>query len=193
MTPGPEHEGAAGSDGGPGQSAAELRTAADASMPAEPPPAPEPTIDPGPHDLLLIVLSVGLLLRGLLGLADAWSLSSDGVRFIGLEATLSLGVGSVGWSAGWGAAAIAAGLLLLGRRALGWLVAVAACVAYVVIGIGEVAQVTGSAPGASGTAISLGVWLFFLVDLAVPAVLLALLFTVRPWFLARSRSRSVRT
>ncbi|MGH2467660.1 MAG: hypothetical protein ACRDGL_08015 [Candidatus Limnocylindrales bacterium] len=149
-------------------------------------------VDPGPHDLLLAVLTIGLVGRGLLGLADAWSLSTSGIRFIGLDATMSLGGGSIGWTAGWGAAALVAGLLLARRQALAWLLAVAACVAYLVTGIGEAVQIVGSGDGGSGPAISTGAWLFFLVDLTVPALLLALLFTVRPWFLSVSRSRSGR-
>lgn len=149
-------------------------------------------VDPGPHDLLLAVLTIGLVARGCVGLADAWSLSMSGVRFIGLDVMLSLGGGSIGWTAGWGVAAIVAGLLLARRHAVAWLLAVATCVAYLVTGIGEAVQFVGPGDGGSGPALSTGVWLSLLVDLAVPALLLALLFTVRPWFLAVSRSRSGR-
>lgn len=150
---------------------------------------PEQPVDAGPHDLLLAFLALGLLARGLLGLLDAWSLRSTGVRVVGPDAAVSLGGGSVGWSIGWGLAAVAAALLLFRRRALAWLLAAATCAAYLVTGIGEAVQITQPSDGGTSVALSLGTWAIFLVDLAAPAVLLAMLFTVRPWFLAVSRSR----
>ena len=151
--------------------------------------APEQPVDPGPHDLLLGFLALGLLARGLLGLLDAWSLGTTGVRVVGPDAAISLGGGSVGWSIGWGVAAIVAAVLVFRRRALAWLLAAATCAAYLVTGIGEAVQITRPAEGGAPAALSLGTWAIFLVDLAAPAVLLAMLFAVRPWFLAVSRSR----
>jgi hypothetical protein len=153
---------------------------------------PASLVDPGPHDLLLLTLTITLLARGAWSLLDAWSVSSTGARLIQADAGASLSAPSVGWSVGWGLAALVAGLLFMRRHALAWLLALASTVAYLVTGIGEAAQVTGNAGSGGGlgpSTLTPALWALFLVDLAVPAIMLALLFTVRPWFLAISRTR----
>lgn len=130
-----------------------------------------------PHDGLLIILVLAFALRALFSFADAWSLYRQGVRFIPISEGATVG-GAPFWSFLWGTLSLAAALLLWRRQALGWVLAVAACVAYLVAGIGDAALFE------MGGSVSLGAWALFLVDLAGPAIALALLFSVRPWFLS---------
>ncbi|MGZ3632606.1 MAG: hypothetical protein ACXWQ6_10685 [Candidatus Limnocylindrales bacterium] len=132
------------------------------------------------HDLLLSLLILALLARGALSFVDAWSLYSSGVRFIPISDGATVG-GAPFWSLLWGVVAFAAALLMLRRYALGWLLAAGACVAYLLSGIGDAAlfQVDRS--------VSPVAWVLFLVDLAAPAIVLALLFSVRPWFFSVAR------
>src|SRR3972149_4903383 len=89
---------------------------------------------------------------------------------------------------GWpGAAALAAAILLGRRQALGWIFGAAVCVVYLVVGVAHAVMVN-----VSDGVLSTGVWCVFGADVAVPALVLAGLFTVRPWFLAHARrGRSV--
>jgi hypothetical protein len=166
--------------------------ASTAIRPGADPREPSSPVDPGPHDLLLWTLTITLLARGAWSLLDAWSVNSTGARLIQADASASLSAPSVGWSVGWGLVALVAGLLFMRRHALAWLLALASGIAYLVTGIGEAAQITSSAGATVGlgpSTLTPALWALFLVDLAVPAILLALLFTVRPWFLAISRTR----
>ena len=133
-----------------------------------------------PQDGLLIVLVLAFGLRAALSFADAWSLYRQGVRFIPISDGGTVG-GAPFWSFLWGALSTAAALLLWRRRALGWVLGVAACVAYLMAGIGDAALFE------MGDSVSLGAWVLFLIDLAGPAIALALLFSLRPWFLSVAR------
>jgi hypothetical protein len=132
------------------------------------------------HDGLLVALVLAFTLRAVLSFADAWSLYRQGVRFVPISDGGTVG-GAPFWPFLWGVLSLAAALLLWRRQALGWVLGVAACVAYLVAGIGDAALFE------MGDSVPLGAWALFLVDLAGPAIALALLFSVRPWFLSVAR------
>lgn len=144
-------------------------------------------VDPGPHDLLLASLALALLARAALSFGDAWSLSKTGVRLLPPAGGATIAGSSPGWSIMWGSAALVAGLLLMRRLAVAWLLAAATCIAYLVTGIGDVSLFAGIGVGLSGATL-----LLFLVDLAAPSLVLAALFAVRPWFLSVARSARLR-
>ena len=58
------------------------------------------------------------------------------------------------------------------------MLAAGACAAYLVMGLGDAALFDSTAT------IPAGAWVLFVIDIAGPAVVLALLISVRPWFLA---------
>ena len=72
-------------------------------------------------------------------------------------------------------------MLLVRRQAIGWVLAAGACAAYLVMGLGDAALFDSAAT------IPAGAWVLFVIDIAGPAVVLALLISVRPWFLASAR------
>jgi hypothetical protein len=84
--------------------------------------------------------------------------------------------------------ALAAAILLLLRRPLGWVLAAGVCVAYLVVGVAHAVNATSNETGMPA-----GVWLIFAADVLVPSLVLAGLFTVRPWFLAAARASHPRT
>ncbi|MGZ6260798.1 MAG: hypothetical protein ACXWN5_08105, partial [Candidatus Limnocylindrales bacterium] len=111
---------------------------------------------------------------------DMWTLARSGIRFVPLGAGATVG-GSPVWAGLWAAVCLAAAVLLVRRQAIGWVLAAGACAAYLVMGLGD-AALFGSV-----ATIPAGVWVLFLIDVAGPALALALLISVRPWFLATAR------
>lgn len=138
------------------------------------------------HDGLLRILVLALLARAVLSFADAAWLAVSGVGFLQLGG-IAQADASPSWSLLWGALALAAAILLGRRQALGWLFGAAVCVVYLVVGVAHAVMVN-----AADGVLTTGVWFVFGADVAVPALVLAGLFTVRPWFLAHARrGRSV--
>ena len=134
------------------------------------------------HVVLLRVLAVALLGRALLSVADAMSIGSGGVGILE-PGGIAHAEGSPLWPLLWGLVALLAAVLLLLGRPLGWVLGAGVCVAYLVIGVGHAVGASSSTTG-----LSVGVWLIFVVDILVPSLVLAGLFTVRPWFLAAARA-----
>ena len=132
------------------------------------------------HETLLLTLGALLLARGVLGLLDMWTLARSGIRFVPVGAGAIVG-GSPVWAGLWAALCLAAAVLLVRRQAIGWLLAAGACAAYLVMGLGDAALFDSAAT------IPAGAWVLFLVDVAGPALVLALLISIRPWFLAGAR------
>jgi len=132
------------------------------------------------HETLLLTLGALLLARGVLGLLDMWTLARSGTRFIPVGAGATVG-GSPVWAGLWAALCLAAALLLLRRQAIGWVLAAGACAAYLVTGLGDAALFDSAAT------VPAGAWMLFVIDVAGPALVLALLISVRPWFLATAR------
>jgi hypothetical protein len=134
------------------------------------------------HDALLLLIAVALLGRGLLSLADAVAIATGGMGVFELGG-IAHADGSPVWPILWGVVALAAAVLLLLRRPLGWVLGAGVCVAYLVVGVGHAVDATSSHTG-----LPAGVWLIFAADVMVPSLVLAGLFTVRPSFLAAARA-----
>ena len=134
------------------------------------------------HALLLRVLALALLGRAMLSLADALSIGSGGIGILE-PGGIAHADGSPLWPLLWGSVALLAAMLLLFGRPLGWVLGAGVCVAYLVVGVGHAVGASSSTTG-----LSAGVWLIFVVDILVPSLVLAGLFTVRPWFLATARA-----
>ena len=139
------------------------------------------------HDGLLRLLAVALLGRALLSWADAVTVATGGLGFLQIGG-IAHADGSLAWPILWGSVALAAAILLLRRRPLGWVLAAGVCVAYLVVGVAHAVDATSNEMGMSA-----GVWLIFAADVLVPSLVLAGLFTVRPWFLAAARASHPRT
>jgi hypothetical protein len=134
------------------------------------------------HVGLLRLLAVALLGRAMLSFADAIAINTGGMGVLELGGVAHAD-GSPLWGVLWGSVALASAVLLLLRRPLGWVLAAGVCVAYLVIGVAHAVDATSSAMG-----LPVGVWLIFAADVLVPSLVLAGLFTVRPWFLASARA-----
>jgi hypothetical protein len=128
------------------------------------------------------MLGVVLLLRAALSLVDAVAIATGGFAQLGgIAHTESTAL----WPVVWGLVALLAAVLLLLRRPLGWVLAVGVSVAYLVVGVAHAVDATSS-----GTGLPVGVWIIFVTDVLAPSLVLAGLFTVRPWFLATARTRA---
>jgi len=142
------------------------------------------TIAPGSHAGLLRVLAVALLARGALSIIGSGAFAYGDHFFLRLD-----GIGEADRSPllglTWGALALAAGLLLARRRRIGLVFAGAVCVAYLVVGV----TVAFAAQPLLGLD-RVGFWLVFAIDVVVPALVLAGLITLRPWFVALVGRRS---
>jgi hypothetical protein len=139
------------------------------------------------HIGLLRLLAIALLGRALLSLADAIAVSTSGIDFLELGGVAHAD-GSPLWPLLWGSVALASAVLLLLRQPLGWVLAAGVCVAYLVVGVAHAVDATSSVNG-----LPTGVWLIFAADVLVPSLVLAGLFTVRPWFLASARAAHPRS
>jgi hypothetical protein len=139
------------------------------------------------HVGLLRLLAIALLGRALLSLADAIAISTSGIGILELGGVAHAD-GSPLWPLLWGSLALAAAVLLLLRRPLGWILAAGVCVAYLVVGVAHAVDATSSVNG-----VPTGVWLIFVADVLVPSLVLAGLFTVRPWLLASARGAHPRS
>ena len=133
------------------------------------------------HGVLVRILALTLLARAALSFADAIAIATSGLGFLHLGG-IAYADGSPLWPILWGSVALASAVLLLLRRPLGWILAAGVCVAYLVVGIAHAVDATSDATG-----LPAGVWLVFAADVVVPSLVLAGLFTVRPWFLAAAR------
>jgi hypothetical protein len=144
---------------------------------AEPAGAPERS-----HDGLLRLLAVAFLGRAIVSLVDAVAIATSGMGFFEVGG-IAHADGSPIWSILWGLVSLAAAVLLLQRRPLGWILAASVCIAYLVVGVAHTVDATSSETGVPS-----GVWLIFAADVLIPSLVLAGLFTVRPWFLAAARA-----
>ena len=149
---------------------------------AEPADTPERS-----HDGLLRLLALLLFGRAVVSLVDAVAIATGGMGFFEIGG-IAHADGSPVWPVLWGSVALAAAVLLMFRRPLGWVLAASVCIAYLVVGVAHSVDATSSETG-----LPPGVWLIFAADVLVPSLVLAGLFTVRPWFLATARAAQART
>ena len=154
----------------------------DASATTQARAVPEPS-----HGILLRILAVALLVRAVLSFADAVAIATGGLDFLRLGGVAHAD-GSPVWPLLWGSVALVSAILLVFRRPLGWVLAAGVSVAYLVVGVAHAVDATSDTAG-----IPAGVWLIVAADVLVPSLVLAGLFTVRPWFLAAAREARPRT
>ena len=136
---------------------------------------------------VLVALALALLLRALLGLADAVAIFQGGVRAIPIPEGVALTSPSPLWPLVLAATALAGAAGLPMRTLVGWSLAVIACVACLTSGIADLGSMRPGWPLRD-----VGFWIFFAANVVVPAAVLAILVALRSWFvdLAR-RSRSL--
>ena len=125
-----------------------------------------------------MALALVLLVRAILGMADAIAIARGGVRIVPAPESVALSTPSPLWPAFLAVLALAAAIRLPARDVVGWTLAIATCVAYLISGIADLGMLGPGAPLADA-----GFWIFFAVSLVVPAVVLAVLLAVREWFL----------
>lgn len=134
------------------------------------------------HDALLRLLAIALLGRALLSFADGVAIVTGGLGFFALDGIAHTERSPL-WPILWGSVALASAALLMRRRPLGWVLGAGVCVAYLVVGVARAVDATSAETG-----LPAGVWLIFAAEVLVPSLVLAGLFTVRPWFLASARA-----
>jgi hypothetical protein len=142
-------------------------------------------LSPRQLDLVVWLMAAALLIRAVLGLADAVALAGGGVRALPVGAGMGLGATSPLWSAMLALLVLAGGVGLILRSPTGWIIALGACLGYLLSGLGDlafVASVAGFDPAD---------YLVLLVgNVAMPIVVLAGLLWTRPVFLHRARRKS---
>jgi hypothetical protein len=120
-------------------------------------------------------MATALLVRALMGLGDAIALAQGGVRTLPLAGGIGLGATSPLWSALLALLALVGAVGLVVRWPMGWLVALGACVGYLISGLGDLAFVASAASLDLRDYAVLGV-----ANVGVPAVVLSGLAWTRP-------------
>jgi hypothetical protein len=166
--------------GGGGPAAEDVATVAGPAAAVPPDPAEkghDPIVERH-RDLLEWVLVLALIVRGLLSAADAIAIAQGGVRLIPLGQAVAIGSPSPFWPTLLAILSFAGAIGLAARQPIGWLLGVATCLAFVISGIGDLGMVELGA-----VADSPGFWFFFVADLVVPLVCLALLVALHRTYL----------
>lgn len=139
-----------------------------------------PAAVPGQQALrqLLIVL---FLVRAAISIVDAVASSGD-LRPLPLVDPISVDSSTPLWPALWGAAALFAALSLARGLRVGWLLGLAVSVAYLVAGISDASLLGGTGQDFVSQAVAVVV-----IELGIPLLALASLFTLRSAYLRPSR------
>ena len=133
---------------------------------------------------VIAALALALLVRAILGAADAVAIARGGVRIVPVPESVALSTPSPLWPAFVAALAVVAAARLPFVGIVGWVLAVATCVASLVGGIADLGLLRPGAPLADA-----GFWIFFAVYLVVPAAVLTALLAVRDWFVPARAGR----
>ncbi len=129
---------------------------------------------------------MALLARAFLGFADSAAAVRGAVVELPVAEAMSVAPPSPLWSALLAVLALAAAVGLAARALAGWILGLAACIAYLVTGIADIGTLRPMAPLADS-----GFWLFFVANLVVPSIVLAALVATRARYLpARAIARS---
>lgn len=139
-------------------------------------------LSPRHLDVVVWLMAAALLVRAVLGLADAIALAGGGVRALPVWAGMGLGATSPLWSAMLALLALAGGVGLIVRWPTGWLIALGACVGYLLSGLGDLAFLASVAAFDPADYVVL-----FAANVAMPVVVIAGLLWTRPAFLFRAR------
>jgi hypothetical protein len=139
-------------------------------------------LSPRQLDVVVWLMAAALLVRAVLGLADAIALAEGGVRALPIGAGMGLGATSPLWSALLALLALAGGVGLIVRWPTGWLIALGACLGYLLSGLGDLAFVASLAAfDPADFVVLVG------GNVAMPIAVLAGLLWTRPAFLPRAR------
>lgn len=128
------------------------------------------------------LMAAALVVRALLGLADTIALAEGGVRTLPAGG-VGLGASSPVWSGLLALLACAGAVGLVARWSVGWLIAMGACVGYLLSGLGDLAFIA-SAAGVG----ALDVAVLIVADVGIPVVVIAGLLWTRMEFLSTSRA-----
>jgi len=139
-------------------------------------------LSPRQLDIVVWLMAAALLVRALLGLADAIALAEGGVRALPVGGGMGLGATSPLWSALLALLALAGGVGLIVRWPTGWLIALGACLGYLLSGFGDLAFVASVAAFDPADFVVLVAG-----NVAMPILVLAGLLWARPAFLQRAR------
>ena len=126
---------------------------------------------------ILAALTLALLARAVLGFADLAALVHGGVFDLPMPQSVVVAPPSPLWPALFALLALGGAAGLPVRAPASWILAIAACVAYIASGIADLGMVL---PGAALR--DPGFWAFFIANLLVPAGVLAGLVATRAWF-----------
>lgn len=126
---------------------------------------------------ILAALTLALLARAALGFADLAAISQGGVFELPMPQSVLVAPPSPLWPALFALLALGGAVGLPIRAPASWMLAIAACVAYIASGIADLGMLRPGAPLADP-----GFWGFFVANLVVPAVVLAGLAATRAWF-----------
>jgi hypothetical protein len=135
-----------------------------------------------PSRTILAALALALLVRAVLGLADAVAIFQGGVRAIPVPETVALSSPSPLWPFTLAVLTLAGAAGMPTRSLTGWVIALVACIAYLASGIADLGSLRPGWPLRD-----LGFWVYFGVNLVVPAAVLAILLAVRAWFVPSPR------
>ena len=133
-------------------------------------------------DVVVWLMAAALLARAVLGLADAIALAGGGVRALPVGAGMGLGATSPLWSAMLALLALTGGVGLILRSPTGWIIALGACLGYLLSGLGDIAFVTSVVGFDPADYVVL-----LAANVAMPIVVIAGLLWTRPAFLLRAR------
>ncbi len=131
------------------------------------------------HDRgVIAALSLALLARAVLGFADSVAITRGTVLDLRVADVVAVAPASPLWPALLAALALIAAAGIAVRTLVGWVVAVAACVGYLITGIADIGALRPGAPLGDP-----GFWLFFGANLIVPGVVFGVLVGLRSWFM----------
>jgi len=132
---------------------------------------------------ILLALTLALLVRAALGIADTVAIARGGVFALPGPEVVAITPPSPLWPAVFALLALGGALGLPIRALAGWILGIAACVAYLVSGIADLGILR---PGALLT--DPGFWAYFVAYLVVPGAVLAALVAARAWFVPPDRA-----
>ena len=129
-----------------------------------------------------MALTLALLVRAALGIADSVAIARGGVFALPGPELVAIAPPSPLWPAVFALLALGGALGVPGRTLSGWILGIAACVAYLASGISDLGMLR---PGA--LLADPGFWAYFVAYLVVPGAVLAALVAARRWFMPPDR------
>lgn len=138
-------------------------------------------------DTLRTVLIAALIVRAALSLADTVTAMRGGVQLLPIEPSVAFGASTPFWPALWALISLGGAVGLAYRSAAGWVLAGAACLGYLVGGVGNL--------GLLDTAVGVGdpsLWAAFVLDVAIPAAVLAGLYHLRGSYVRLAKRPALR-